>query len=90
VLADGFSCRTQIEQSGIGRTPVHLAELLAAGLRGEPVRPTRPAPPAAADYSRLAALAMAGSGAAFAALHARRRNGPDRLARRRTRARSPQ
>jgi Fe-S oxidoreductase len=35
VLADGFSCRTQIHQldSG-GREAVHLAELLAAGCRG--------------------------------------------------------
>ncbi len=35
VLADGFSCRTQIEQldSG-GRRARHLAELLAAGLNG--------------------------------------------------------
>ena len=57
VLADGFSCRTQIEQAGTGRTPVHLAEILAAGLRGEPVRPSRPAPPRAADYCRLAAVA---------------------------------
>ena len=46
VLADGFSCRTQIEQSGAGRTPVHLAEVLAAGLRGQPVRPGRPSHPA--------------------------------------------
>lgn len=57
VLADGFSCRTQIEQGGTGRTPVHLAEVLAAGLRGEPVRPSRPAAPGAADYLRLAAVA---------------------------------
>jgi Fe-S oxidoreductase len=35
VLADGFSCRTQLEQTGNGRQAVHLAELLAAGLRGE-------------------------------------------------------
>jgi Fe-S oxidoreductase len=34
VLADGFSCRTQIEQSGVGRQGMHLAEVLAAGLRG--------------------------------------------------------
>ncbi|MFI5693766.1 FAD-binding and (Fe-S)-binding domain-containing protein [Kribbella sp. NPDC051586] len=34
ILADGFSCRTQIEQGSTGRTAVHLAELLAAGLRG--------------------------------------------------------
>ncbi|GAA2092949.1 FAD-binding and (Fe-S)-binding domain-containing protein [Microlunatus panaciterrae] len=34
ILADGFSCRTQIEQGDTGRTAVHLAELLAAGLEG--------------------------------------------------------
>jgi Fe-S oxidoreductase len=33
VLADGFSCRTQIEQ-GTDRRAVHLAEVLAAGLHG--------------------------------------------------------
>ena len=32
MLADGFSCRTQIEQGDTGRTPAHLAELLASGL----------------------------------------------------------
>ncbi|MFL6114073.1 MAG: FAD-binding oxidoreductase, partial [Catenulispora sp.] len=39
VLADGFSCRTQIEQldSG-GRSALHLAEVLAAGLPGRPAR----------------------------------------------------
>ena len=64
VLADGFSCRTQIEQAGTGRTPAHLAEVLAAGLRGQPVRPSRPAPPSPADYARLAAV---GAGAAIGA-----------------------
>ncbi len=34
VLADGFSCRTQIAQCDTGRGAVHLAELLAAGLHG--------------------------------------------------------
>ncbi len=35
LIADGFSCREQIRQ-GTGRTPVHLADVLAAGLgRGE-------------------------------------------------------
>ncbi|WP_067173667.1 FAD-binding and (Fe-S)-binding domain-containing protein [Microtetraspora niveoalba] len=33
VLADGFSCRTQIEEAGIGRHPVHLAEVLDAAWR---------------------------------------------------------
>lgn len=32
ILADGFSCRTQIEQCDTGRTAKHLAELLASGL----------------------------------------------------------
>ncbi|GII80342.1 dimethylmenaquinone methyltransferase [Sphaerisporangium rufum] len=36
VLADGFSCRTQIEHAGTGRQAVHLAELLAAAGRGTP------------------------------------------------------
>jgi Fe-S oxidoreductase len=31
VVADGFSCRTQVAQ-GTGREAVHLAEVLAAGL----------------------------------------------------------
>jgi Fe-S oxidoreductase len=31
VLADGFSCRTQIEQL-TGRVPLHLAQLLAQGI----------------------------------------------------------
>jgi Fe-S oxidoreductase len=34
VLADGFSCRTQIEQGGTGRRALHLAEVLALGLEG--------------------------------------------------------
>ncbi|PZH20788.1 FAD-binding oxidoreductase [Streptomyces sp. NTH33] len=34
VLADGFSCRTQIEQGGTGRRALHLAEALALGLEG--------------------------------------------------------
>jgi Fe-S oxidoreductase len=73
VLADGFSCRTQIEQGGTGRTPVHLAEVLATGLRGEPLRTDRPARPGVADYARLGGITAAASGAAVAALLARRR-----------------
>ena len=37
ILADGFSCRTQIEQGDAGgRQAVHLAELLRAALAGDP------------------------------------------------------
>jgi len=73
VLADGFSCRTQIEQAGTGRTPVHLAEILAAGLRRTgrsgaaqdelPLRTERPAPPGTVGYARLAGLGVAAAGA---------------------------
>ncbi len=78
VLADGFSCRTQIEQGGTGRTPVHLAEVLAAGLRGagqQPVRvrPSRPAAPGVADYVRLGAGAAGVAGLAAGAAAWRRR-----------------
>lgn len=34
VLADGFSCRTQIQEAGTGRQPLHLAEVANAALRG--------------------------------------------------------
>ncbi|NLT56321.1 MAG: FAD-binding protein [Actinomycetales bacterium] len=39
VLADGFSCRTQIADAGTGRHAVHLAEVLAAAVRGEDLGP---------------------------------------------------
>jgi FAD/FMN-containing dehydrogenase/Fe-S oxidoreductase len=74
VLADGFSCRTQIEQGDTGRVPVHLAEVLAAGLRGEPVRPSRPAAPGAADYLRLGAGATGVAAVASGAVAWRRRH----------------
>jgi FAD/FMN-containing dehydrogenase/Fe-S oxidoreductase len=37
VLADGFSCRTQIEGARTGRRPVHLAEVVNAAVRGAPL-----------------------------------------------------
>ncbi|MFG1664649.1 FAD-binding and (Fe-S)-binding domain-containing protein [Streptomyces sp. Y7] len=45
VLADGFSCRTQVDQAGTGRTPLHLAEVLAARLTGQEAVPERPEAP---------------------------------------------
>jgi FAD/FMN-containing dehydrogenase/Fe-S oxidoreductase len=72
VLADGFSCRTQVEQldSG-GRGAVHLAELLHAARRGAPARdssvPERVIAPRPAPPSRLArAAALAATGVAVA------------------------
>ncbi len=41
VLADGFSCRTQIDQGGTGRGALHLAEALALGVAG-PLPADRP------------------------------------------------
>jgi Fe-S oxidoreductase len=75
VLADGFSCRTQVEQLGGGRVPVHLAELLRAGLRGDPARDgTRPeaayAPRPAVPSRTARAGALAGVSAAAAAVPA--------------------
>ena len=50
VLADGFSCRTQIEQGDTGRTPVHLAESTGRRAAG-PAR--APVPPRGAGCRRL-------------------------------------
>ncbi|CCG03921.1 FAD-binding and (Fe-S)-binding domain-containing protein [Blastococcus saxobsidens] len=83
VLADGFSCRTQIEQGDPGgREGLHLAEVLAAALRGDPAMPgepperawaDRPSTPRAASWAALGAAAVAGLGAAGAATRALRR-----------------
>jgi len=44
LLADGFSCRTQVEQAGVGRRGIHLAELIAGALRDtRAAAPTEPA-----------------------------------------------
>ncbi|MGY9069201.1 FAD-linked oxidase C-terminal domain-containing protein [Streptomyces sp. CAS3] len=65
VLADGFSCRTQIEEGGTGRRALHLAEALAFALDGNlpsdhPERlADRPSPPSrAARWATTAALPL--------------------------------
>lgn len=67
VLADGFSCRTQIHEldSG-GHEAVHLAELLASALPGAPGSAYGVAPGArpTAPSRRARALALAGTGLA--------------------------
>ncbi|WP_327287922.1 FAD-binding and (Fe-S)-binding domain-containing protein [Streptomyces sp. NBC_01198] len=84
VLADGFSCRTQIEQGGTGRSALHLAEALAMALDGPPpadrpekaaARPAAPTRAAARIATGTAALAVAGAavGAAYALTRRRRR-----------------
>ncbi|MEU1803653.1 FAD-linked oxidase C-terminal domain-containing protein [Streptomyces sp. NPDC019937] len=77
LLADGFSCRTQIEQGDTGRRALHLAEALALALALDGPLPTdhperlaeRPTPPS--PTARWATAAAAGiAGAATAALTA--------------------
>lgn len=64
IIANGFSCRTQLAQSGVGREAVHVAEVMKIArdsgvrrLRG--VRPERraPQPPAAPPSTRAARTA---------------------------------
>ncbi|MEU9044273.1 MULTISPECIES: FAD-linked oxidase C-terminal domain-containing protein [unclassified Kitasatospora] len=80
VLADGFSCRTQIGQADTGRQAVHLAEALAMALDGPAPtdRPEnaveRPQPhPATARLLTAAALGLLAGLATGAVLTARRR-----------------
>ncbi|MFE9171765.1 FAD-binding and (Fe-S)-binding domain-containing protein [Streptomyces kebangsaanensis] len=74
VLADGFSCRTQIEQGDTGRRALHLAEALALGLGGnlpsrQPERlAERPSHPSrAARWTATAGAAALTAAAATAA-----------------------
>jgi Fe-S oxidoreductase len=82
IVADGFSCKTQIEQSGIGRRALHVAEVLQlardhgpAARAGPPEngRRKRPEPLSAGHGRRAAALAAVPISAGVAAAVARRR-----------------
>jgi Fe-S oxidoreductase len=70
VLADGFSCRTQIDQShGNGRAAIHLAEALRAALQHElptplPERRWAERPDMPSHRARLGAAAVLGGGLA--------------------------
>ena len=64
VLADGFSCRTQVEQGGTGRGGIHLAEALAGLVHGEgdgplPERVLAPRPEGPGRLAQGAVLAAA-------------------------------
>ncbi|MGA5186234.1 FAD-binding and (Fe-S)-binding domain-containing protein [Streptomyces griseoincarnatus] len=71
VLADGFSCRTQVDQAGTGRTPLHLAEILAAGLRGREAVAERPEAPGPRSLLPLAVGGAALLGVAAGARYVR-------------------
>ncbi len=84
ILADGFSCRTQIEQGAAnGRRALHLAELLRAGLHGDHAGPLperqwarRPAGPS--RLVRDATAVVVGLAVAGVVALAGRRLGPGR------------
>ncbi|HZT86002.1 MAG TPA: FAD-linked oxidase C-terminal domain-containing protein [Gaiellaceae bacterium] len=88
VVADGFSCKTQIEQGGTGRGALHVAQVLKlardhgesgpAGPKPERLyRELRPQPSLARRAARAAALAAAAAGAvAFVSATMRRREAP--------------
>jgi hypothetical protein len=68
IVADGFSCKTQVEQAGIGRRALHVSEVVQlaldhgpAGPRGAPEAAARPRPPASQPRraARVAAAAVA-------------------------------
>ncbi|HZT52860.1 MAG TPA: heterodisulfide reductase-related iron-sulfur binding cluster, partial [Gaiellaceae bacterium] len=79
VVADGFSCRTQIEQAASGRRALHVAQVLALarehgpsgppGPRPERYAGARPQPPLGLRVARATAAAacLAGGAAAVAA-----------------------
>jgi hypothetical protein len=83
VVADGFSCKTQVEQAGTGRAPMHVAQVMQLARRrsdggresgGRPeagIVGARPAPPLARRITRaggvLASLAALGVAAGVAA-----------------------
>jgi hypothetical protein len=74
IVANGFSCKTQIEHAGTGRRALHLAQVmqLAGTARGHlpagnaPERLTPAARPRPRGWHRAARLAAAGTAAAAA------------------------
>ncbi|MDY0811372.1 FAD-binding and (Fe-S)-binding domain-containing protein [Kitasatospora purpeofusca] len=80
VLADGFSCRTQIDQATTGRRALHLAEALALALDGPPPADhpekavPRPQPRPAAARLLTAGVAGTLTGLATAAVLGARRH----------------
>ncbi len=84
VIADGFSCKTQIQQSDADRTALHVGQVIAlaheqsaaAGHNGRRVvsgHDVRPRPPFGVEAARVSApLVVAGGLAGVAAVAARR------------------
>jgi hypothetical protein len=73
IVADGFSCKTQLEQSGLDRRALHTAEVIklardyaargvVPGARPERLAASPPAPPLAARVARSALAIAVGAG----------------------------
>lgn len=79
VVADGFSCKTQIADAGTGRHALHLAEVMRMARDGRGAAGELPQPPAARRVARVAAAVLPGAvalgvtAAAVASRSARRR-----------------
>jgi FAD/FMN-containing dehydrogenase/Fe-S oxidoreductase len=68
VVADGFSCQTQIEHSRAGRRALHLAEVMKLARSGGAQDPAQlPQPPVARRAVRVTAAAVPGLAGALAA-----------------------
>ena len=67
VVADGFSCRSQIEQGGTGRRALHVAQVLALARRFGPAGPPGPYPERAAQERPRAGRARTTARAAVVA-----------------------
>jgi hypothetical protein len=74
VIADGFSCKTQIDQAGTGRRALHVAQAIKmarehgpqgyrAGQPEEPYYEQRPEPSPGLRTARLAIAGAAGAAA---------------------------
>jgi Fe-S oxidoreductase len=82
VVANGFSCKTQIEDAGTGRRALHLGQVMSLAQReanlsdGTPperrLEGSRPAPPITTRAIRIGAVAAVAAGAAAVAVQAAR------------------
>jgi len=81
IVADGFSCKTQIADAGTGRHALHLAEVMRMARHGSVAPGEPPQPPAARRVARVAAAALpavtaaAATAAVLASRRGRRRSG---------------
>jgi FAD/FMN-containing dehydrogenase/Fe-S oxidoreductase len=68
VVADGFSCKTQIADANVGRHALHTGQVLALAASANGRTPSRPTPPLARRAVRVAIPAAAVTAAVAAAV----------------------